>query len=133
MSNATEKVRQISAIGFGVAFVWIGIQHFTNVGFFVPIVPEILGAPEFWVYVSGAAEILLGMSMIHPRTRPRGGIATAAFLVVVYWANLNMWVNDISIGGTNLSTLQHMFRAAAQIAMIWLSLWIAEWPVKKEV
>jgi len=132
LSNATEKVRQISAIGFGVAFVWIGIEHFTNVGFFVPIVPEILGAPEFWVYVSGAAEILLGMSMIHPRTRPRGGIATAAFLVVVYWANLNMWVNDIPIDGTTFSTPAHIARATAQIGMIGLALWISEWKIKKE-
>lgn len=132
MATLIEKARQISAIGFGVAFVWIGIQHFTNVGFFVPIVPEILGAPEFWVYVSGAAEILLGMSMVITRTRQQGGRATAAFLILVYWANLNMWINDIPIDGTTFSTSAHIARATAQFGMIGLALWIAEWNVKKK-
>ena len=132
MATLIEKARQISAIGFGVAFVWIGIQHFTNVGFFVPIVPEILGAPEFWVYVSGAAEILLGMSMVNTRTRQQGGRATAAFLILVYWANLNMWINDIPIDGTTFSTSAHIARATAQFGMIGLALWVAEWNVKKK-
>ena len=132
MATLTEKTRQISAIGFGVAFVWIGIQHFTNVGFFVPIVPELLGAPEFWVYASGAAEIVLGMSMILPRTRQQGGMATAAFLILVYWANQNMWINDIPIDGTTFSTSAHIARAMAQLGMIGLALWIAELKMEKE-
>ncbi|MDA8680708.1 hypothetical protein N9Z48_02795 [Euryarchaeota archaeon] len=132
MVTSTENVRRISAIGFGFAFIWIGIQHFTNVGFFVPIVPDILGAPEFWVYASGVVEILLGASMIHPRTRQKGGMGTAAFLVLVYWANLNMWINDIPIDGNSFSTSAHIARATAQLGMIGLALWIAEWKSKKE-
>jgi len=128
-----EKVRFFSALGFGTAFIWVGIQHFTNTAFFTPIVPELLGVPEFWVYISGLVEIILGFGMIVPVSRRRAGFSTGVFLLLVYWANLNMWINDISIGETNLSTLQHMFRAVVQIAMIWLSLWIAEWPVKKGV
>ena len=68
--------------------------------------------------------------MIHPRTREKGGYATAGFLAVVYWANLNMWVNDIPIGGEVFSTTAHIGRAAAQLLMIWFALWIAR--VKKE-
>lgn len=132
MVTSVENARRISAFGFGLAFVWIGIQHFTNVGFFVPIVPDILGAPEFWVYASGVVEILLGASMIHPRTRKKGGMGTAAFLVIVYWANLNMWINDIPIDGNSFSTSAHIARATAQFGMIGLALWIAEWKGKKE-
>ena len=132
MVTSVENARRISAIGFGLAFVWIGIQHFTNVGFFAPIVPDILGAPEFWVYASGVVEILLGASMIHPRTRKKGGMGTAAFLVIVYWANLNMWINDIPIDGNSFSTSAHIARATAQFGMIGLALWIAEWKGKKE-
>ena len=132
MVTSVENVRRISAIGFGLAFVWIGIQHFTNVGFFVPIVPDILGAPEFWVYASGVVEILLGASMIHPRTRKKGGMGTAAFLVIVYWANLNMWINDIPIDGNSFSTSAHIARATAQFGMIGLALWIAEIKIVKE-
>ena len=98
---ASEKLRQFSALGFGGAFVWVGIQHFTNTVFFTPIVPQILGFPEFWVYVSGLVEIILGLGLILPVSRRRAGFSTALFLILVYCANLNMWVNDITISGTN--------------------------------
>ena len=132
MPPSVEKVRPLSALAFGAVFVSIGIQHFTNTAFFTPIVPELLGFPEFWVYISGLVEIILGIGMISPVSRRRAGFSTGVFLILVYWANLNMWVNDISVGGTNFTTMGHVFRAIAQLAMIWLSLWIAEWPLKKE-
>jgi uncharacterized membrane protein len=59
-------------------------------------------------------------------------MATAAFLILVYWANLNMWMNDIPIDGTTFSTSEHVARALAQFGMIGLALWIAEWKIKKE-
>ena len=125
------KLRQILAIGFGVSFIWVGIQHFTNTAFFTPIVPELLGVPEFWVYVSGLVEVILGIGMVAPVSRRRSAFSTAIFLVLVYWANLNMWIHDISIGDTNFSTSGHILRALTQLVMIWLAFWIAEWPVKK--
>jgi len=127
-----ERLRQVSALVFGASFVWIGIQHFTNTAFFTPIVPELIGVPEFWVYVSGLVEMILGLGMMAPVSRRKAGFSTGIFLVMVYWANLNMWINDISIGETNFTTSGHLFRAIAQLGMIWLALWIAEWPIKKE-
>jgi uncharacterized membrane protein len=84
------------------------------------------------VYVSGLVEMILGFGMIAPVSRRKAGFSTGIFLVMVYWANLNMWINDISIGETNFTTAGHVFRAIAQLGMIWLALWIAEWPIKKE-
>ena len=131
MSKAYESARTLSAIVFGSALAWVGIQHFTNTGFFTPIVPEILGFPEFWVYVSGLVEVILGVGLIVPISRRRAAFSTAVFLLLVYWGNLNMWVNDITVDGTNFSTTGHIVRASIQVGMIWLSLWIAKWPLKK--
>jgi len=131
LEQFVERSRHYSGFFFGVAFVWIGIQHFTNVGFFEPIVPKVLGEPKIWVYLSGLAEILLGLGMIIPRYRQAGAKATAAFLVLVYWANANMWINNIPLQGSTFSTTAHVLRAAAQIGMIALALWIAEIKIMK--
>ena len=133
VSKAYESARRISAIVFGSALVWVGVQHFTNTVFFTPIVPALLGFPKFWVYVSGLVEVILGLGLIVTKSRRRAGFSTAVFLVLVYWANLNMWINDISVGDTNFNTTGHIIRASAQIGMIGLSLWIAKWPLKKEM
>ena len=126
MPSAIDYGRTGLAVSLGTAFTWIGIQHFVDVDWFVPIVPAILGWPEFWVYVSGIAEILLGLGLIIPSTRARAGRWTARFLFLVYWANLNMWVNDIAIGGRTFSTPAHIARALAQIGMIAMALFIAQ-------
>ena len=132
MRQLLHRARHYSALLFGIAFVWIGIQHFTNVDFFLPIVPKVLGAPEFWVYLSGIVEIILGLSLMIPMSRKTGAKATAVFLVVIYWANANMWINDIPLQGSTFSTTAHVMRAMAQVAMFALAIWIAEIKMVKE-
>lgn len=125
MTEIRHWLHSLFAFTLGPAFVWVGVQHFVNPGFFQPIVPEILGSPPFWVYASGAVEVGLGVAMIHPRFRKVGGYATAAFLIVVYWANLNMWMNEIPLNGTTFSTQAHIARGIAQLVMIGMALHIA--------
>jgi uncharacterized membrane protein len=125
MASMFERLRSITALTLGGAFVWVGVQHFTGPSFFEPIVPEALGAPRFWVYASGLVEIGLGGAMMAPATRSRAGWAMAVFLVVLYWANLNMWVNDIPLNGITFSDTAHGIRGFLQLVMIALSIMIA--------
>ena len=125
MTEIRHWMHSLFAFTLGPAFVWVGIQHFVNPGFFEPIVPELLGNPPFWVYASGAVEVALGAALIHPRFRRVGGYATAAFLVILYWANLNMWINEIPLSGTTFSTQAHIARGVAQLVMISMALYIS--------
>ena len=115
----------ILTVVFGGMYINVGVQHFTNTVWFEPIVPAILGDAAFWVYVTGVIEIALGVGLIIPQTRRYAGLASAAFLVVVYWANFNMWVNNIAIGGKTYADFWHVLRLVAQTGMIALSLLIA--------
>ena len=54
------------AIPYGLWVAWVGIQHFRDPAWFEPIVPEVIGNPRFWVYVSGAFEIILGIGVALP-------------------------------------------------------------------
>lgn len=110
---------------FGGMYVNVGVQHFTYTVWFEPIVPEILGDAAFWVYLTGVIEIALGIGLIIPQTRRQAGLWSAAFLVAVYWANLNMWINNIAIGGNTYADFWHVLRLVEQTGMIALSLLIA--------
>ena len=98
-----ENIGHIIAVIYGVPFIWIGVKHFIDPEWFEPIVPEILGSARFWVYASGAFEILLGIGIILPQYRSEAALGMALMLVALYWANLNMWINDIPIGGNTFS------------------------------
>ncbi|MDH6541382.1 hypothetical protein ACFXJO_19105 [Streptomyces lavendulae] len=51
------------------------------------------GTPRQWTYASGAAELALAAGVAHPRTRRVAALATAAFFVGVFPANVKMAVD----------------------------------------
>ncbi len=122
-----EIARQITSVILGISFIWIGIQHFRDPEWFEPIVPSILGNPKFWVYSSGIFEIILGMGVMIPNTQKISALSMSIMLVLLYWANLNMWINDIPIGGSKLSQTGHLIRGLIQFILIIVFLWIGKW------
>ncbi len=121
-----DLLRLFLAIIYGSWFIYIGIQHFLDPDWFEPIVPKIIGYPLFWVYISGVFEIMLGILVIIPSSRRIASVGFIIFLVVVYWANINMWINDIEIGENKLSHQQHVIRAIIQIILITIVVWIGK-------
>ena len=104
----------------------IGIDLFLDPECFEPIVPGILGAPRFWVLASGAVEIIIGMMLIFPKTQKIGGRSSAILLIMLYWANLNMWINDIPIGGQSFEDKWHVLRLIIQLLLIGIALFIGK-------
>ena len=123
-------ILNIGCIIFGLPFVIIGIDHFIDPSWYEPIVPEILGFPTFWVYASGVFEIALGAGLMLPRTRQISAYGIALMLVALYWANFNMWINDIAIGGSKFGTNWHIMRAIIQALLIVICLTIAKYSPK---
>ena len=121
-----DLLRLFLAIIYGSWFIYIGIQHFLDPDWFEPIVPKIIGYPLFWVYMSGIFEIMLGILIIIPSSRRIASVGFIVFLIVVYWANINMWINDIEIGENKLSHQQHVIRAIIQIILITIVAWIGK-------
>ena len=120
--------KDVLAFGLGAFFINVGIMHFTDVEWFTPIVPEILPwSPEFWVIVSGIPEILCGIGLMIPQTRIIAGKATVFLLIVLYWANLNMWINGIPLNGNKFPAWAHILRMFAQFGMIAIAAYLAEW------
>ena len=126
MSKAMLAKTTLSTI-LGLFFVNVGIAHFTNTEWFEPIVPEVLGDPTFWVQITGIMEIALGLGLIIPLTRRYSSLFMALFLVTVYWANLNMWINDIPLDDNTFAPIWHILRLLGQLVMIVMALWVGEW------
>ncbi|MFF7871338.1 DoxX family protein [Streptomyces qaidamensis] len=68
-----------------------GVAHFAAPRPFDATIPRGLpGAPRAWTYASGAAELALAAGLALPRTRKAAALATAAFFVGVFPANVKM-------------------------------------------
>ncbi|MGY1577597.1 DoxX family protein [Streptomyces sp. MN13] len=71
-----------------------GAAHFAAPRQFDAIVPRALpGEPRTWTHVSGAVELALAAGLALPRTRRTAALATAAFFVGVFPANVKMAVD----------------------------------------
>tara|TARA_B100001996_G_C18553781_1_gene551933 strand:- start:51 stop:464 length:414 start_codon:yes stop_codon:yes gene_type:complete len=121
-----DYIRMLLSIIYGGWFIYIGIQHFLDPDWFKPIVPKVIGYPVFWVYISGVVEIILGIFLILPSSRRIASLGFIIFLIVVYWANINMWINDIEIGENKLSQQGHVIRGIIQFVLIVAVGWIGK-------
>ena len=106
------------ALGYGIPFILVGIEHFREPQKFVDIVPKYMPFALFLVYLTGVMEILVGLGIIYPDTREITGRLTVLFLLAIYPANFNMWINDVPFNGTRLTTQGHLFRLSVQILLI---------------
>jgi uncharacterized membrane protein len=77
------------------------------------------------VLASGVAEVAVGLALIVPATRAYGGVACAVLLVVLYWANLYMWIQNVPLDGKTYANVWHVVRLLIQLAAIATCLFIA--------
>ncbi len=72
----------------------VGVTHFTAPRSFDATIPKFLpGSPRTWTYASGVAEFALAAGLVAPRTRKAAALASAAFFVGVFPANVKMAVD----------------------------------------
>ena len=108
----------ILALIYGIPFILIGMEHFREPQKFVDIVPKYMPFALFLVYLTGVMEIFVGLGIIYPDTRELTGRLTVLFLIAIYPANFNMWINDVPFNGTRLTTQGHLVRFSVQILLI---------------
>jgi uncharacterized membrane protein len=69
-----------------------GVMHFVNPKFFLRIVPPKLPAKLTLVYISGIAEIVLGIGLIIPGTQSLAAWGVILLLIAVFPANIYQYM-----------------------------------------
>jgi uncharacterized membrane protein len=79
---------------FASLFIFAGVMHFANEGFFMKIMPPYLPWHRELVYISGIAEIALGGALLVPRFQRIAAWGLIALLVAVFPANIHVYMNQ---------------------------------------
>lgn len=93
MSTESSSRLDLPLAGLAALFLGSGTLHLVRPQVFEPIVPPQLPDARKVVEVSGVAEIVCGLGLLHPKTRRIAGLASAALLVGVFPANVQMSVD----------------------------------------
>ncbi|WP_299335731.1 DoxX family protein [Haloplanus sp.] len=108
----------------GLLYVVAGVLHFVVPEPYVRIVPPMFPAPLALVYLSGIAEIAVGIGVLVPSTRRYAAWATIALLVAVFPANVYMAVSMVSVTpGGDPSALARWVRLPLQGVLILWAYW----------
>ncbi|EMA49792.1 DoxX family protein [Halococcus salifodinae] len=80
----------------GVFYAAAGVMHFVAPKVYARIVPPRFPKPAALVYLSGIAEIVLGIGVLLRRTRQRSAWGLIALLIAVFPANVHMATSDVA-------------------------------------
>ncbi len=83
-----------------VLYVIAGVMHFVVPELYVQIVPPFFPGRLALVYLTGLAEIALGLGLLHPRTRRLAAWGIIVLLILIFPANLYMATSGVVIEGT---------------------------------
>ena len=115
--------RRISLLLIATLFVLGGINHFVDAEFYLRMMPAYLPAHAALVAISGVAEILGGVGVLAPRTRRGAGIGLVALLIAVFPANVNMALNHLKLGDTDVPVWALWGRLPLQAVLIAWAWW----------
>lgn len=93
------RFRTPLAYVMGTVYLVAGIMHFVMPKPFAQVVPPALPRPLGLVYLSGIAEIGLGLGMFSDRTRRYAAWGLIGLLIAVFPANVYMATSDVIVEG----------------------------------
>ncbi|POG54298.1 DoxX family protein [Haloferax marisrubri] len=102
MVLVAERLRRFKTplrYAMGALYVLAGVMHFVVPNAYAQVVPPVFPAALALVYVSGVAEILLGVGVVFRRTQRIAAWGLIALLVAVFPANVYMATSDIVLEG----------------------------------
>ena len=105
MAGTVGRLKRPLLFVMGPAYVVAGVMHFVVPEAYVQIMPPVLPAPLALVYLSGVAEVALGVGVLYPRTRRYAAWGLVALLVAVFPANVYMATSGVVVEGTPFGTL----------------------------
>ena len=100
-------------------FIGAGAAHFVRPCFYLDIMPPWIPRPRFWVYFTGACEILGGAGVLLEPVRAAAGWCLIALLVCVSPANVHMLRRELAHG--------YGWKTAALVARLPLQLLLIYW------
>ena len=111
------KLKKISLYLMAGLYVLAGANHFFNPFFYKKIMPPWLPCHYLFIYISAAAEIVLGLLLLPAQTRKLAAWGIIVLLVAVFPANVQMLLNYREEQNPNWWLT--ILRLPLQVVLIW--------------
>ncbi len=114
-------------------YIVSGMIHFIDADAYIAIMPGYLPWHSQLVFLSGVAELTLGIGVLVPATRMVAAWGIILLLIVIFPANLSVAMNDLAYVGDEPSTLLNWLRLPFQLVLIAWAYWYTKPDVTEPV
>jgi len=130
VTEILQRIKRPLLYLMGPMYIVAGALHFVVPELYVQIIPPVFPARLALVYLSGLAEVGVGIGVLLPRTRRHAAWATVALLVAIFPANVYMATNGVVVegmpGGGDPSDFVRWGRLPLQGVLILWALWYTQ-------
>jgi len=124
MKSSFPIIKRLSIYSLGLGYLMIGINHFLEPDFFLKIMPPYLPWHLELVYISGAFEIVLGLSLMISKLRKYAAWGIILLLIAVYPANIYLAFNEAPQKALDISPfLASWVRLPIQFVLLGFAYW----------
>ena len=98
-------------------FVLAGINHFLNPSFYDSLVPKFIPYPRLAHQLTGVIEITLPLLLL-TRYKQNAALLMIIFLILIYSANLYVWIEGLPYGNKVFTNIEHIYRLLLQVLYV---------------
>ena len=118
-----ENYKLITILVMSLMYVFVGVKHFSDPHYFINITPPQIQHKLFAVYFTGILEILGGLLILSKKTRKTGAYILIILLIIVFPANIYLYLSEIPQELLGISKTQALTRMPFQAPLILLAYW----------
>ena len=127
-----ETLKSITVYCLALLYVVVGFKHFTDLDFFLVIIPPYIPYPELMVYTSGLIEITSSLLLISRKTRKYGALGLFVLLIAVFPANIYLFNSELAQSIYGISRQDALIRLPFQIPLLVIAYWHSKEKTTKE-
>ena len=102
-------------------------MHFIRPDFYMPMMPPYLPWHAGLIFLSGVAELVLGIAILIPSLRPLAGWGIIALLIAIFPANLHIALYNVPVfGNPEGAGIWNWVRLPIQLLLIWWAWWYTQ-------
>jgi uncharacterized membrane protein len=94
-----SRIKRVLLWLMGGFYILAGLNHFRAPDFYLPMMPPYLPRHADLIFLSGLAEIVLGVAVLIPQFRQAAAWGIILLLIAVFPANIHIALHDVPLGG----------------------------------
>ena len=122
-NSPIKKYKSITVLVMSFLYVFIGVKHFIDPQYFINITPPQIEYKSIAVYFTGALEVAGGLLILNKKTRKMGSHALIFLLLIVFPANIYLYLCETPQQLLGISEAQALTRMPFQAPLILLAYW----------